>query len=273
MLPGAGFPAEMIDRLNLFHSERFGIRVQHILNDRVRISAFKHANKMFQPHVVISNNRHWSLDDLSMFAASARYVLEGAVDVDGLAAAQRPRFFERDSVVIGGLANKNPAPLLQLLRQMADVKLKLFGRLDSLPSGLEDLVEHKRLELLGALNEEGLRAFYADVDIVVHTDKYAGWANLAAEALAAGVPLICTRHGTLAFAEHERTALVVDEPTPAALVDAVGRLRSTPKLARRLAEAGSKRVRPYSWTSYASALLELTFAATMQRSDVRPLDA
>jgi hypothetical protein len=107
------------------------------------------------------------------------------------------------------------------------------------------------------LDESALGRFYAGVDCVAHVETFAGWANLAAEAMASGVPLVATPHGTLAFAEHEKTALVVPEPSPEALAKAILRLRDDPNLARQLAHAGRERIRSFSWNAYSADLLEL----------------
>jgi hypothetical protein len=89
------------------------------------------------------------------------------------------------------------------------------------------------------------------------TETSAGWANLVAEAMASGVPVVCTPHGTAAFAQHDETALVVLEPTPSALGAAVLRLRADRALSSRLAERARTGIEGYSWDSYARQLLRL----------------
>jgi hypothetical protein len=89
------------------------------------------------------------------------------------------------------------------------------------------------------------------------TEPYAGWANLVAEAMASGVPVVCTPHGTEAIARPEDTALVVAEATPSALAEAVLRLRDDRGLCARLAEAGREVIEAYSWDNYARQMLKL----------------
>ena len=143
------------------------------------------------------------------------------------------------------------------MRGLRDVTLRLFGPPGDLASLGRDLIEQGRLELVGVLDEPSLAVFYTGVDVVVHTEQSAGWANLAAEAMAAGTPLICTPHGTLAFAEHDKTASVIPEATPGSVIAAIERLQSTPELANVLARAGRTRIQAFSWTTYADRLLTL----------------
>jgi 2-polyprenyl-3-methyl-5-hydroxy-6-metoxy-1,4-benzoquinol methylase len=114
-----------------------------------------------------------------------------------------------------------------------------------------------RLQLMGVLRDDELPDFFAGLDCVVHTETFAGWANFAAEGMASGVPVICTPHGTGAFAQHEKTALVVPIPMPEALADSIRRLRDDPELAQLLAYNARRAVRGFSWNSYSPELLRL----------------
>ena len=101
-----------------------------------------------------------------------------------------------------------------------------------------------------------LAAFYDDVDCVVSSEANAGWANLAAEAMASGVPVVCTRHGTEAFARDGETALVV-APEATAIAHAIERLRGDATLCRDLAERARETIGAFSWERYSRELLTL----------------
>lgn len=259
MVPGAGFPERTIRRFAEFISPCFGLRVQHILNDQTRKHSFLEVNRAFEPDIVVVNNRHWLPTDLSDFRAEALYFLEGAVDAEGLAGAPRRYDGSRSGpFVVGGLANKNVEPLVEAVRICGrGVRLHLLGQAGDLAERKRELVGDGILLLSGVLRECELPHFYAGLDCVVHTETFAGWANVAAEGMASGVPVICTPHGTLAFAEHETTALVVSDPMPAALAEAIQRLRDDPDLANRLACNAQQWIQRFSWTSYSSDLLRL----------------
>jgi hypothetical protein len=259
MVPGAGFPIETIERFSDLQQTKFGHRIQHVLNDRTRLPGFLQVNAAFRPQTVIFNNRHWAPGTFTEFMADEFHVLEGAVDTRLFA----PRRYKglpssAEPFLIGGQAPKNPLPLIEAVRQLdARVELRLFGAPGNLAEIAADLVQDGRLRLTGPLDELGMIRFYDDLDCIVHAEEFAGWANMGAEALACGVPLICTTAGTLAFAEHEQTALVLPEPSPGAILSTLDRLRSDPDLVRGLSSRGRARILDFSWEDYTTELLNL----------------
>ncbi|XSG83930.1 MAG: class I SAM-dependent methyltransferase, partial [Methylohalobius sp. ZOD2] len=260
MVPGAGFPEETIRKLSVFRNSSFGVRIQHILNDQSRRAAFKSVNTSFAPNVVIFNNLAWPVGSFTDFQADRFHFLLGAVDVgDFRPATYRSHPLYKTKWVIGGLVNKNPEPLIAALSDLpADVVVRLYGYdLLDIASKYRALIVDGRLELIGPLQGDELGRFYRSVDCIAMTETSAGWANLVAEAMASGVPVVCTPNGTTAFARNEDTALVIDEPTPAALVESVLRLRRDSDLCYRLTDRGRKVIENYSWDRYARQLLRL----------------
>ena len=260
MVPGAGFPDETIEKLAVFREAKFGVRVQHVLNDQVGREGFQKVNQYFAPHVVIFNNLHWPVGSFTSFEADRFHVLLGGVDLQ----AFRPSTYRTHPPatgkwIVGGLANKNPWPLIDALADLpAEVVLRLYGPdTDPLVGKYGELIDSGRLELTGPLHGEDLCRFYREVDIVVMTEAYAGWANLVAEAMASGVPVACTAHGTGAFARHEETALVMRTPEPPTIAAAIRRLMRDSALCRYLTERAREAISAYSWESYAQQLLRL----------------
>lgn len=102
--------------------------------------------------------------------------------------------------VIGGLANKNPAPLIEALSGLlSKVALRLFGYdRHNLAQACGDLIAAGRLELTGVLERKKLSRFYREVDCVVMAEESGRCANLAAESMASGTPLVRTPHPTAA---------------------------------------------------------------------------
>jgi glycosyltransferase involved in cell wall biosynthesis len=260
MLPGAGFPTETLERLGAFADPRFGRRIQHILNDPSRRAKFENANARFAPDLVVFNNDHWKDAGLGTLKAGSFHTLTGAVDTRAFSPAAGGKHPLRPTGwVVGGLASKNPQPLVDALDLLPDdVAVRLFGRdRHRLAARHASLVDAGRLQLAGPLGGDGLPAFYREVDCIVMAETHAGWSNLSAEALASGVPLICTSAGTLAFARHEETALIMGVATAPAVADAIRRLRADDVLCRRLASKGRATIEPYSWEAYTKQLLEL----------------
>src|SRR5512144_2236637 len=59
MVPGAGNDADPLDLLAGLTDERFGRRVQHVLNDASRLDRFVRVNELLAPDLVVLNNSHW----------------------------------------------------------------------------------------------------------------------------------------------------------------------------------------------------------------------
>jgi glycosyltransferase involved in cell wall biosynthesis len=254
LIPGAGFPPETIDRFQSFRNPQFGRRVQFILNDPTARDAFRAVNAAFAPHLVIFNNDHWAEESYSEFKADRFHILLGAVDVDHFKPTGRAL---TEIWTVGGLANKNPLPLVTAISALNGVQLKLFGRdAHNLAKKFPDLVSSGRLILVGTLDEHELPLFYRDVDCVVSTELYAGWSNLSAEAMASGVPVICTKHGTTAFARDSHTAIVTAQPDAETLAAAIESLRASPQLCKRLSVNGRAEIEKFNWNIYCTNLLE-----------------
>ncbi len=260
MVPGAGFPDSTIEAFAELRAPAFGLRVQHVLNDRTLHDRFLRVNASFAPDVVVFNNNDWPVGTFTDFQARRFHLLAGAVDAE----AFRPPTYRCHPLsdgkwIVGGQLSKNPEALIAALDHLpSSVALRLYGpdRSD-VATRYADLVATGRIQLTGTLDEAGLRAFYHEVDCVVMSERHAGWANLAAEAMASGTPLVCTRHGTTPFARHEETALVVDEPLAAPIAAAIERLRTDAALCRELTEHGRDAIAEYSWERYAGDLLRL----------------
>ncbi len=103
----------------------------------------------------------------------------------------------------------------------------------------------------------------AQADVFVSAEKRAGWANTAAEAMACGLPVVCTASGSRDFAFHEKTALVVPFAHPFFISRQIRRLILAPDLRRRLAEAGHEKIKQFTWGALAQKL-EAIFASVLR---------
>jgi len=103
-----------------------------------------------------------------------------------------------------------------------------------------------------------MAAVYGAADLFVEASSQAGWNNPAAEALACGVPLICSDIGGVQdFAVHERTALLVPSGDAPALASAILRMAHDAALRHRLAAAGLERIARFDWDRSADRLIEI----------------
>lgn len=94
-----------------------------------------------------------------------------------------------------------------------------------------------RIALLGAVDEERLGALYAAADIFVMPSFYEGYGMVLTEALARGLPIICTRSGAGADALPDDAALKIEPADAPALAKALARLIDAPSERRERADA------------------------------------
>ena len=261
MIPGAGYSDKVMRTFSTFCHPKYGVRVQHVLNDTTRKKYFLQVNRIFQPDIVIFNNPHWGLAEQKELRAKRYHYLFGAVDTKQFYPKPDGKNYLKESWVIGGVTRKNPEPLIEALRKLPkNYIVKLFGPKLELENKYPKLFREGRLQLVGSLPMKDLSAFYHSVDCVVHTERFAGWANLVAESMACGLPVICTTHGTKAFATHGKNAIILDEPSPESIVDAVMQLSKDSILCNRLSTMGRQTMMNFSWDKYARDLLKIVFA-------------
>lgn len=118
----------------------------------------------------------------------------------------------------------------------------------------EDLTCRARVRLDLDVPREKLRIVYGSADLLVSAEKKAGWSNPTIEAMACGVPVVCTSSGTTDFAIHGETALVARR-SAGAIARAVARMIDDGALRRRLAGAGLAKAREFPWERTAVDLL------------------
>jgi glycosyltransferase involved in cell wall biosynthesis len=104
------------------------------------------------------------------------------------------------------------------------------------------------------LPQEELARLYASCDLFVSAERRAGWNNTVAEAMAAGVPVVCTRAGTGDLARHGETAWVVRWRHPWFLARGVLALCRDPGLRQQLRRSALERVRHLSWERVAERI-------------------
>jgi glycosyltransferase involved in cell wall biosynthesis len=101
---------------------------------------------------------------------------------------------------------------------------------------LETSLGH-RVTLLGAVDQQRLAELYAKADIFVMSSLYEGYGMVLGEAIARGLPIVCTTGGAAAETAPDTAAIKVPPGDRAALTAAIGRLIDEPGLRARMAEA------------------------------------
>lgn len=122
-------------------------------------------------------------------------------------------------LVIAGATDRDAAAVRQLEDEIA-------------ASGLGE-----RIRLAGKVVPATLERFYESADLFVMSSLYEGYGMVLAEAMARGLPIICTTGGAAADTVPDAAALKVPPGDPAALTEALKRAINDKKLRRRLADA------------------------------------
>ena len=94
-----------------------------------------------------------------------------------------------------------------------------------------------RVSLLGAVDEQRLAGLYARADVFVMSSLYEGYGMVLGEAMARGLPIVCTTGGAAAETAPDTAAIKVAPGEEAALTAAIGRLIDEPGLRARMADA------------------------------------
>lgn len=264
MVPGAGEIDERLNLLKKLKDPRFGIRVQHILNDTSKFVRFAYVNQAFDPHIVVVNNFHWQLKDFRKFRGEAFHFLPGAVDTDLFFPSPFKQIPDKEGEInIGGFAGKNLEPILNALDSLPEnFHLHLYGNIEeNQREKVHSLITLGRLSYQKTCFGRELSYFYKNIDVFVCPEIHAGWSNPAAEAMACGVPCVISSAGTTSFAENLNTAMVVSKPESGEeIANAIERLIDDPTLFQGISLRAAERMRKYSWYVYSSRLLSIIFS-------------
>ena len=141
-------------------------------------------------------------------------------------------------------------------RGRRDLELRFFdtATVDHAPGIPADFRSRARVRLDLDVPREELRLVYGAADLFVSAEKRAGWSNGTIEAMACGVPVVCTKSGTTDFAIPGETALVVPRTT-FHISRAIRRMMEDEALRTRLAAAGLAKAQEFSWERTANQLL------------------
>ena len=143
------------------------------------------------------------------------------------------------------------------------VTLTLFDSLSE-GAGPPSLPRPLRIPHRWVLNptQRELADLYREADFFVSAERRAGWCNTAAEAMASGCAVVCTRSGTEDFAMDDVTARVARWRWSWALSRAIEPLLRDPERRRAQAARGVAKIQEFSWERTADRI-ERAFEARM----------
>jgi glycosyltransferase involved in cell wall biosynthesis len=109
--------------------------------------------------------------------------------------------------------------------------------LAALRTALQETGLANRVTLLGAVDQHKLAELYAAADIFILSSLYEGYGMVLGEAMARGLPIVCTTGGAAAETAPDAAAIKVPPGEEAALTAAIGRLIDDCGLRARMADA------------------------------------
>lgn len=92
-----------------------------------------------------------------------------------------------------------------------------------------------RITLTGALPDRDLHQLYTNADVFVMSSHYEGYGMVISEAIARGLPIVCTTGGAMADTAPDAVAIKVPPSTPESLSGALAEIISDDELRLRLA--------------------------------------
>lgn len=157
--------------------------------------------------------------------------LRNGVDLQLFRPTERQENKEFTLLTVGHLVPQKAQELsIGALPLLPDTRLVIAGEgpnrtmLENLARSLK--VEH-RVNFLGAVSQDQLRAQYNAADAMVLSSSREGWANVLLESMACGTPVVASRvHGTPEVVAAPEAGVLMNERTPQGVAEGVNRLRA-----------------------------------------------
>lgn len=150
-------------------------------------------------------------------------------------------------LAVGAVAPRKAYDLLiRALRPLhaLEWRLTIVGLTDRAPQFVEEVRQEiaasgfsDRITLAGAVEDTRLEALYAAADLFVMASLFEGYGMVLGEALARGLPIVCTTGGASVATAPDAAALKVPPGDEAAMTAALGQAIGDAGLRRRLGEA------------------------------------
>jgi glycosyltransferase involved in cell wall biosynthesis len=128
--------------------------------------------------------------------------------------------------------------------QQHDWRLAIVGPTDrdaralaALQAAIAETGLGQRVTLLGAAGQHELAEYYAAADVFLLPSLYEGYGMVLAEAMARGLPIVCTTGGAAAATVPDAAAIKVAPGDTGVLSSAIGRVMGDAGLRRRMSDA------------------------------------
>ncbi len=172
---------------------------------------------------------------------------------------------------------KNVSMLVRILAELRKrcsfpVELRLVSSFDPrYPEPLrliEKLGVSDAVKWLGRLSDGDMAQAYQSADVLVHPSRYEGFGLQVIEAMASGLPVVCSNGGSLPEIAGN-AAIILDPDDENGFVTAVMDLLASPEKREELRRKGIKQASQFSWQRTARETLEVyqSFSKQQQRAD------
>jgi glycosyltransferase involved in cell wall biosynthesis len=152
------------------------------------------------------------------------------------------------------------AALALLARERPGIELRVAGRgkdAERVRALARELGVERNVRLLGAVSEAQRRALFAGAAVLLMPSRFEGFGMVAAEAMAAGVPLVAAAAGSLPEVVAPPAGGVLVPPGDArALADATARLLTDPAVCDVLSRSARLAAERFRWATVAERHLE-----------------
>lgn len=116
----------------------------------------------------------------------------------------------------------------------------------------------KNIKFLGAMSSQELAAWYRQASIFVLPSLEEGVAMVQAEALASGLPLICTTNsGGALFIENNDCGFVLSVRDEVALAEKIKFLYDNPEVVEQMGKKAVQKAQQFSWDAYGKRVIEV----------------
>lgn len=193
----------------------------------------------------------------------------------------KPKSYERESIeilMVGGLIwRKGYEYALVALKTLVDagypVSLTIVGdgeHLECIEFTVHDLGLEQCVNLAGKCSPSEVVRLLQDADLFLHTALSEGIANSVVEAMACGLPVVCTNLAGMREAiEDGVEGLLVPSRDSHAIAIAVKSLLDSPELRNKMGEAARQRVeRQFTITQHAQSLISL-YGASIKHYEMK----
>lgn len=218
----------------------------------------------------IATVSHVSAHDIAKYLGAPGekiQVIHNGVSPDFRPAAQpgSPQPLEQDKLELLYVGRSDPykniiqlIKVLEVLRRqhIQQATLTIVGAPDSRYPEPQQLVEACNLQeavrWTGFVGDQELRQHIQTADIMLHASRYEGFGLQIIEAMACGIPVVCSNTGSLPEVAGG-AAILVDPDDTMGFVDGILRLRNNPGERALRIEAGLANAARFSWQQAAAA--------------------